>query len=131
MEKGSVGQRIAEMRRAKGITQRELAKSTNGRIGQTQLANYEQGTREPGLDEIEALAAALRTTPGFLAGFTRLPVPLSDTELRLIQTLRRLPENERNDFFNKISSIGALYREPIPDSRLNIPKPPKKHTVKQ
>ncbi len=51
--------RIREIREAAGITQAELRRRLNW--GQARLANYERGTRKPGLDEARAVVKALRS----------------------------------------------------------------------
>jgi putative transcriptional regulator len=50
--------RIREIREAAGITQADLRRKLNW--GQARLANYELGTRKPGLEEARAVAKALR-----------------------------------------------------------------------
>lgn len=112
------------------MTQRELAGATHGKIKQSRLSNYEQGTREPGLLEIVAIAQALRTTPGYLAGFTRLEHPLSDDELEAVKALRKLPENQRKEYVKRIKALSLVYQNALPDERLNLPATPDKSRSK-
>lgn len=124
MNKRALGRRIAELRNKQGMTQRDLAAQTQGKISPTRLSNYEQGTREPGLAEIVTLAQALRTTPGFLAGFTRLEQPLSNDELDTVRALRILPDNERHEYVRRIKALSMVYQNPVLDERIKIPSPP-------
>ncbi len=48
------GKRLAELRNSKGISQYELASQMN--LSRGQIANYEQGTREPDFATLIALA---------------------------------------------------------------------------
>jgi transcriptional regulator with XRE-family HTH domain len=53
--------RIAELRKARGMTQAELAeKAQLGRAGRAQIARFETGSRTPTWDMLARLAAALR-----------------------------------------------------------------------
>lgn len=51
--------RIREIREAAGITQADLRRRLSW--GQARLANYELGTRKPGLEEARAVVKALRS----------------------------------------------------------------------
>lgn len=55
----SLGQRIKRLRKAAGISQAQLADAC-GWKSQSRVGNYEVGTREPTLADIDAMAAALR-----------------------------------------------------------------------
>lgn len=56
---------LRKFRKAARLTQEQLALAC-GWSGQSRIANYEAGTREPTLDEVASLAAALGVTPGEL-----------------------------------------------------------------
>jgi SOS-response transcriptional repressor LexA len=62
--KQSIGKRIYEARKAKGLTLKALGELTE--LKQTRLTNWEQGTRAPGPEEIKLLAVALEVSPAFL-----------------------------------------------------------------
>ena len=70
--------RIAELRRARGMTQTELAeKAELGPSGQSQIAKIEGGSRIPTWDTLARLAAALgRETINDLFG----PMPVSPSK---------------------------------------------------
>jgi transcriptional regulator with XRE-family HTH domain len=53
----TLGATIAELRRAKGFTQKSLARQT--RVGGAYIARIEAGNRKPTLDVLRAICAAL------------------------------------------------------------------------
>lgn len=57
MDKKEIGERIAEMRQLRGITQNELAEMTG--LRQTHLSRIEQGMYMPRIDIAERIAKAL------------------------------------------------------------------------
>lgn len=59
------GSRLAEARSRKGISQAVLARILD--VATSTIGQYETGARNPGLDTIEQLAAALDVTPEWLA----------------------------------------------------------------
>ena len=90
------GQRIAERRKALGLTQPELGNL----IGQKQsaISHWETGGRAVEVENIIKLAAALNTTADHLMGITDDPLPLSEGEHRFLVWLRSLPgEPSRED----------------------------------
>lgn len=112
MTTNQTGRTIAALRKEKGLTQKALALLTDGKIKTTQLANYEQGIREPGIDELLVLAKALRVTAGYLAGFTLNKEPLSKSELELIKCFRQLPAAEQDEYLKKLRAISIIFTEP-------------------
>lgn len=68
----TIGQRIYQSRINKGLTMQELGKAIG--VGKTAISKYESGkiTKIPS-DKIEALAAALDVTPGYLMGWVDHP----------------------------------------------------------
>lgn len=58
--------RIKELRKNKGYTQKELARLLN--IGQTTVANYEQGTRVPDMEKLNNIADLFEVTLDYLLG---------------------------------------------------------------
>jgi transcriptional regulator with XRE-family HTH domain len=112
MTTNQTGRTIAALRKEKGLTQKALALLTDGKIKTTQLANYEQGIREPGIDELLVLAKALRVTAGYLAGFTLNKEPLSKSELELIKCFRQLPAAEQDEYLKKLRAINIIFTEP-------------------
>jgi transcriptional regulator with XRE-family HTH domain len=62
----AMGERLQELRQAKGLSQSQLAKATGVPVGS--LKNWEQGIRLPRLDAAWQLAKALGITLDELAG---------------------------------------------------------------
>lgn len=59
-----IGQRIAELRKRKGISQAQLAACLG--VSPSAVGMYEQGRREPGLDLLVALARTFHTSTDYL-----------------------------------------------------------------
>lgn len=64
---------LRRARNAANLTQEQLAHAI-GAAGQSRIANYEKGMREPTLGEIVALARALKMPPAQLVGWAPEPV---------------------------------------------------------
>ena len=60
----SFGKRLAQLRTRMGLSQYELAKRLQ--LTRGQIANYEQGTREPDFDTVQLFADFFNVTVGFL-----------------------------------------------------------------
>lgn len=63
---GQLGQRIRALRGTAGISQGALAEAVG--VTQTAVSYWESGKRQPGLDDLRLLAAALGVALGVLAG---------------------------------------------------------------
>jgi len=86
-------ERLAELRRERGLTQAALAERAGVHI--SQLGRYESGMNEPGLGVIAQLATALSTTADYLVfgDDPRLP---DDERLRLaFEATTFLDDDER------------------------------------
>lgn len=67
----NLGIRIKKLRKAKGMSQQALAEAC-GWASQSRIGNYEKGTRQPNLEDMEKLAKALDVTlPDLVAGRDR------------------------------------------------------------
>ena len=88
------------------------------------LANYEQGIREPGLDEIKTIALALKVAPGYLTGFTPLKKGLCNREIDLIRLFRKLPESEKLEYLRKLRAISIIFSDTANPSFPAIPSEP-------
>jgi SOS-response transcriptional repressor LexA len=67
--KEQIGYRITIERKAKKLTQAELAKLAGG-FRQSRINNWEKGIRTPGLEEVKQLALILEVSPAFLMCLT-------------------------------------------------------------
>lgn len=68
-------QRLAELRKQKGLTQEQLAKQLGFTRGQ--VSNYEQGTREPDFETLKKIADFFNVSADYLLGRTDDPTPVA------------------------------------------------------
>lgn len=116
--KARVGARIKELRQLKGMTQPELAEATGDRLGKSQISNYEQGTRLPGPEEATLLGLALGESPAHVLCLDDGMPALTKDEAKLISDLRVLPEDQRQQYAERISLLAHAYRKPVPTARV-------------
>jgi transcriptional regulator with XRE-family HTH domain len=87
-------ERLAELRRQRGLTQAALAERAGVHL--SQLGRYESGANEPTLGVIAQLAAALSTTADFLVFGTEPRLPKDDRLRLAFEATDFLDENERD-----------------------------------
>ena len=63
--------RLKQLRKARGISQVKLAMDLN--TGQNTISRYENGEREPGIDELIRIADYFRVSVDYLIGRTDYP----------------------------------------------------------
>lgn len=100
-----LGQRIKQLRKDKGWTQKELA----NRIGTSpaQLNKYESGHNTPPLDKLILFAEVLTTTADYLiTGNVSENVPISNT--RLVQRLQMIDQFDPDEKETAIKLLDAL-----------------------
>lgn len=89
----SFGERLKAARKAKGLTQEQLAKIIG--VAKSTLTGYEKGNREPDVLKIHALANALDVTGDSLLGIDA-PSPAiaaqTDDERQLLRDYRALSD---------------------------------------
>lgn len=68
----NVGERIKIIRKAAGLTQKELA-DMSGNVATVSIQQYERGVRRPRLDQIQAIADALEVPINLLLGLQPYP----------------------------------------------------------
>lgn len=106
----SKGDRIRNLRRAKGITQIEMARLLS--TTKQTISKYENGivTNIPS-DRVEALAKILETTPEYILGWEEeKPITytydgLSENQKKLIDFARTVPEDKAAMILKVIQSI--------------------------
>lgn len=107
----SKGDRIRDLRRAKGITQLEMAKMLS--TTKQTISKYENGivTNIPS-DRIEALAKILETTPEYILGWEEeKPVTedgLTENQRKLIDFAERLSDDQAEKVLRLMQSILAF-----------------------
>ncbi len=94
----SVGTRLRQLRKERGLTQTELARQIG--IQQSDLSRMEKGEYRVSLDNLFGILGALDVAVAdfFGGGPTQRPAqqPLSSTDMQLLQLLRQLsPEGRR------------------------------------
>lgn len=117
-----IGVRLAEVRRLGGVSlsQLEAATTRAGKtLGKSRLSNYEQGLRMLGVWEAALLGPILEESPAHLLCLDEEDMPaLSKKEAELIRNFRVLPENQREEYAERIESLALAYRKPISDERV-------------
>ena len=111
----SIGERIKTLRKAKGLSQIDLAQKAEIAVNSIRL--YEAGKREPKLEAIEKLSAALGVTKGQLLGWSREPDPLDDAVLEVYPNFN--PDNGTiSDQFPQIET--EIKKDPQPEDRPEV-----------
>ena len=99
------GERVKQLRKDKGWTQKELGKMIG--VTYAQLNKYEGGTNAPPLDKLHSLASALETSIDYLVtGHLTEHMPLHNT--RLIQRFQELEGFAPDDQETVIKLIDAM-----------------------
>lgn len=115
------GRRLKAAREFKKWTLEELSKRTGGLLSTSRLGNYEQGTRQIGIQEALALSGVLSVQPSHLLCVDVGEEDMTPQETELLRNFRALPERDRNDYARRIEVLALAYREPVPDERLPSP----------
>jgi transcriptional regulator with XRE-family HTH domain len=102
----TVGQRLARLRRERGLTQAELA----GRLGIAQpiVSDYERGELRLHGQLIVRLTAILGVSADELLGLTPIPADGPQVQRRLVRRLRaidRLPRRDQQALFRTIDAF--------------------------
>jgi transcriptional regulator with XRE-family HTH domain len=111
----SIGENIRRIRKSKGITMRELAAVVG--ISEQGIGNYERGDREPGIDMINKIAAALDAPVHDLIGSTEDKSPIKElgrlakVELSQIIGSENLKDLSRESLLLLDSQINQLVRQ--------------------
>lgn len=109
----SFGKRVAECRKAKNLSQKELAEIFN--TSHTTIGKYERDEMTPSIEAAKKLANILDTTVGYLLGENEDSELFKDKKmLQRLQDIMKLPEKERSsilltlDHFIKASKINLI-----------------------
>ena len=108
----SFGKRLAERRRAAGLSQKALAERFG--TAHSTIGKYERDEMRPSIDAAKRLAAILGTTVAYLLGEPGADL-LADTRmLTRLRDIAALPDDERRallttvDHFIKAAKVDAL-----------------------
>ncbi len=109
----SFGKRLAECRKAKNLSQKELAEIFN--TSHTTIGKYERDEMNPSIEAAKKLAKILETTVGYLLGETDSADLFKDPKmLQRFQDIINLPEDQRKslllniDHFIRSAKISML-----------------------
>lgn len=109
----SFGKKLAECRKAKNLSQKELAEIF--KTSHTTIGKYERDEMVPSIEAAKKLALILDTTVGYLLGEDEQADLFKDKKmLQRLQDIANLPEKERNsilmtlDHFIKAAKINLI-----------------------
>ena len=110
---GSFGSKLAEFRKAKNLSQKELAEVFN--TSHITIGKYERDEMVPSIEAAKKLAKILDTTVGYLLGENEQANLFKDPKmLQRFQDIANLPEKEKNclllnvDHFIKAAKINLM-----------------------
>jgi transcriptional regulator with XRE-family HTH domain len=109
----SFGKKLAECRKAKNLSQKELAELF--KTSHTTIGKYERDEMTPSIDAAKKLAKILDTTVGYLLGENEQANLIKDQKmLKRLQDIMGLPEKEKDciittiDHFIKAAKINMI-----------------------
>lgn len=109
----SFGKRLAECRKAKNLSQKDLAKAFN--TSHTTIGKYERDEMNPSIEAAKKLANILDTSVGYLLGENEQANLFRDKKmLQRFQDIANLPEKEKDslittiDHFIKAAKINLM-----------------------
>lgn len=109
----SFGKRVAECRKAKNLSQKELAEIFN--TSHTTIGKYERDEMIPSIEAAKKLAVILDTSVGYLLGENEQADLFKDKKmLQRLQDIANLPDKEKEcllttvDHFIRASKISMI-----------------------
>jgi len=105
----TLGDRIKSRRQALGLSQSELSKLLS--CTQAALSQYENGNREPGLNDLSSIAKYLKTTTDYLLGLT--DVATTDGTVKLIGDYLGLTEESIEKLHKNYERIKSQTNEDV------------------
>lgn len=102
-EKETLGQRLARLRRARGMTQVELAQQVG--LSQPNISEYERDTFRPNSDTLLAVAQALKVSADELLGHrvsSKQQPYVSRKLLRRMEQIEKLPATDQRTLLKTI-----------------------------
>lgn len=107
-----VGARIKNLRKAKGITQEELAELCN--VSPSCVSRWETGSLYPRRDHLRVLAKVLGVTPEEILNISNTPISNSDTVMEYVFLLEKLEKSEQEFFLRHLQSYFELKQQKCP-----------------
>jgi transcriptional regulator with XRE-family HTH domain len=108
----TIGQRIERLRRAKGLSQRQLAAPKGSGVGYAYISRIERGDRNPSVKALRYIAGKLGVDPDYLEYGEAIP-PAKERELRLADAEIGLRLGDDLDAIEE--NLRAMLEEGIPD----------------
>jgi transcriptional regulator with XRE-family HTH domain len=103
------GKRLAELRMAKGFTQKELGESIGA--SQRMIAYYERHVKRPPLEKLEGIARSLSLSIDELLGVKQVKkqpgAPKDAYLLRKLQQVKELPKDDQKVIVTMIDALAA------------------------
>lgn len=115
-------QKIAEIRKERGLTQKQLAAKLN--IYQSNLSNWENGITEPDILAIIKIAEILEVTTDELLGrsdeigIITTNADLSSDEQHIIDCFRTLSKDGQKSFVQMAESIVKAHNGSVPTKKI-------------
>ena len=98
------GKKLAECRKAKGLSQKELAKLLN--TSHSVIGKYEREEMTPSIEAAVKLANLLDTTVGYLLGENKEASLLKDTKmLKRLEDIDNLPSEDKQGILYAIDNL--------------------------
>lgn len=109
--KSTFGKRLATIRKARGLSQRDLAEKV--RISYRMVAYYESQTHRPPADKLPALAKALNTTTDELLGVKPLSkrTPQNSRLWKRLQVVETLPPQAQKQVVELVELLAKAHRK--------------------
>ena len=104
-----IGSRVRELRKAKGLTQQDLADMIN--VTKVSVCCYEKGTRLPSLETLVDLSEVFKVSIDYLLGSDELIVSDND------ESYGAKMATEEITFIKEIRKYDKLYEQMIADPR--------------
>lgn len=101
-----VGMRIAVRRKAKGLTQAQVAEIMG--VEKETVSRMENGVISPTLPRLQQIAEILECSPGDL--FRTGPANAADHARSIVEMIQDLPENERLLVVNFVSEVVKVFK---------------------
>lgn len=103
VDKKTIGKRITELRKKKGLSMNQLAKNIG--IAQSRITCYESDAQIPGIEALKDIAAALGVSLAHLV----YGEDISDFQ-KLVPILERLPQDVKNKILDYVKDQIRLVR---------------------
>jgi len=102
-----IGQRLRTARHALGLSLMQLSERTAGNLSKSRISNYEQGIRRMGLEEAQALSAALGTVSAAYLLCLDDEGFLNDQEEALLSHFRQSDARRRKAILKSVAEIAT------------------------